>query len=127
MTVEPGLVTTTPYAEGSATLVTWGVSRKLSLHSEDYTHHNGTLGAVRQVEVTAQLAVCPLHAPRSSPEGLEGVRASDVRVKDEEWRVVLAEDVTGKGEGAGWRVSTSQVADLRETHQCPKAQSRRRS
>jgi hypothetical protein len=34
-------------------------------------------------------------------EGLEGVRASDVRVEDEEGRVILGKDVTGEGKGTG--------------------------
>jgi len=35
------------------------------------------------------------------PEGLEGVRAGDIRVKNKEWRVIFAENLSSKGKGPG--------------------------
>lgn len=42
----------------------------------------------------------------NSPELLEGVGAGDVRVQDEERRIVLAENVTGKSERTSCTVSS---------------------
>ena len=52
----------------------------------DLGDHDRTFAAVASVEVS---------------EGLEGVGAGDVRVEDEEGRVVLAQDFTGEGERTG--------------------------
>lgn len=64
----------------------------------DLGHHDGTLAAVRQVEV-AQL--------------LEGVRAGNVRVENEEGRRVLAENFSSKSKRSSCRThSLSSVLFL---------------
>lgn len=47
-----------------------------------------------------------------APERLEGVRAGNVRVEDEEGGVVLAKNLTGQSEGTSWEMS--DPADMNE-------------
>lgn len=77
------MVTTTPYADGSATLVTiidpsqpWARWKSLDAGWVISSHPQAKKGLV--------------------PELLEGVGASNVRVQDEEWRIILAQDFPRK-------------------------------
>lgn len=54
-------------------------------------------------------------ASLDSPEGLEGVSAGDVRVEDEERRVILAKDITSKGKGTGCGVRIDQRGSVTRT------------
>lgn len=90
------------------------------------TYHDGALATVRKVEVTFRGSEEGKEGrARHAPEGLEGVAASNVRVKDKEWRVVLAKDVASKRKRTSWAtISTQKYADNGIIpHQCQEAQS----
>jgi hypothetical protein len=82
MTVEFGFVTTTPYADGSATLVTWQQD-ELETEEKESAHHDRSLCTVRQMEVPIDhLALQISRDTRclNPPERLEGVTACNIRV-----------------------------------------------
>lgn len=102
------------------------VSRRLG----DLGDHDGTFTLVGKVEVSAEIIRLSVRGQRITqiiPKGLKGIDTGDIRVQNEEWRVVLAQDIPSKGKGTsfGVRQSGRRLHIVLFTHQYQGARFRR--